>query len=115
MNANDFGEIINHEFDFMVTSVAYNAKLRIKSDHFIDKGFGSPEINDLQNVKTAKQITCFASYCDNKNDIRSGLLLFKLKNGFKDNMIKVKVEWDDMNGITQSKIFEKSTRFCFYV
>eukprot|EP01083_Nonionella_stella_P166644 557752_1 len=112
MNAEDFGEIVNQEFDYMVTSVAYNVRLSILSDHCIERGYGSPEVNEMHkkeasDIKVAKQVTCFASHCDDKNDIRAGLLLFKLKNGFADKKLSIKVEWDDLNGITHSQKFDK--------
>jgi len=126
MDAADFVQIIQNEFDYMVTAVAFNCTLTILSEHCIEKGFGSPEVRhlgqgqgqdaagnaQLQNddnsmVKSAKQITCFPSYCDDKDDIRSGLVLFKLRSGFKDKMLRLKVEWDDMNGITHNAQFEK--------
>ena len=113
----NFRELMNHEFAFLVTPIAFNVVARItnKEDWSFYSGYGSPEICEFPLID-AKFSSVFPTSMDADLNARSGCFLFKL-NKTKDTddlpPLHITVDWEDIQGIprshTQAVPFDEST------
>lgn len=117
----NFQELMEREFGYLVTPVAFNIGIVLESQVFqIEKGYGSPELYKLSASKDFKLSTEFPSAQNEMGERRGGLLLFKLS--LKDSQSEsvttpflVKVKHDDLQGIErvhqQTLQFQASSHF----
>jgi hypothetical protein len=109
----NFWEIMNKEFGYLVTPVAFNVNIELKSKQLsLIKGFGSPEVRNVRNgQKKIKLSTEFPSAQNDKAETRGGMILFKLNgNADKNQKHELTFEWEDDMGISHksSKVLDFS-------
>jgi uncharacterized protein YegL len=110
-NARTFDELMNTEFHYTVSPIAFNIELSLTGERYtIEQGYGSPEIHQLLNeIKTRqiiKLVTEFPSPMNDKNEVRGGCLLFKIIDMKKDEnkeKFQINTSWDTVSGIRQTK------------
>ena len=99
----DFRNLMDTEFAYLVTPIAFNVKVEIGGSCKVSKGFGSPEISDIPLTNIAFS-SIFPSSTDGKG-LRSGCYLFKLDplSTTKElEPLSIKVSWEDCYGICHS-------------
>jgi Ca-activated chloride channel homolog len=99
----EFRQIVNEEFDFMVTPLVFNLRLDFQSQGWrIDAVFGSPEA-DQATGQLMKINTLFPSKNEG-GETKGGLVLLKLRktNSPADDKVYLKVTYEDRNGRTDS-------------
>ncbi len=112
----EFKERMDDEFDFMVTPLVFDLQLDLDAPGYeIEKVYGSPEA-DLATGEIMKVNTLFPSKAE-EGQVKGGMVLIKLRKlspaGFSlkgispegispGGMIKLKVSYQDRNGITDS-------------
>eukprot|EP00029_Vermamoeba_vermiformis_P008668 TRINITY_DN4121_c0_g1_i1.p1 TRINITY_DN4121_c0_g1~~TRINITY_DN4121_c0_g1_i1.p1 ORF type:complete len:677 (-),score=215.31 TRINITY_DN4121_c0_g1_i1:73-2004(-) len=106
----NFWEIMNKEFGYLVTPIAFNVNIELKSKQLqLLKGFGSPEVRHVSNTKKIKLSTEFPSAQNDKAETRGGMILFKLSgNVAKNEKHELTFQWEDDMGITRksSKVLD---------
>lgn len=109
-SAQTFDELMNTEFHYTVTPIAFNIDLSISGEQYrFEQGYGSPEIHQLtepiETRQSIKLITEFPSPMNEKNEVRGGCFLFKLINKQKDSnerKLQINTSWDTITGIRQT-------------
>eukprot|EP01117_Protostelium_nocturnum_P009975 TRINITY_DN3553_c0_g3_i1.p1 TRINITY_DN3553_c0_g3~~TRINITY_DN3553_c0_g3_i1.p1 ORF type:complete len:603 (-),score=245.46 TRINITY_DN3553_c0_g3_i1:95-1903(-) len=105
-----FNELIEKEFEHMVTPIAFNIKISTTStsDFEIEKGFGSPEVEVLKRGEAIAMSTEFPSLQNEKGERKGGILLFKLitKAGSEPNQLVIEAKHEDNLGITHKNVDE---------
>jgi Ca-activated chloride channel homolog len=96
-NEADFKKRLNDEFEYMVTPLVFDLKLKIEAPGYeIEKVFGSPEA-DLATREIMKVNTLFPSSAKN-NDVKGGIILLKLKKLNDDKSIKIITSYESRDG-----------------
>ncbi|RUM67432.1 MAG: hypothetical protein DSZ06_01190 [Sulfurospirillum sp.] len=93
-SSKEFKKRLDSEFDYMVTPLIFNLKMRLLSENFkIDTVYGSA--NDNSNDGTIFKIyTLFPSPTSDKKT-KGGVILVKLKKIGKKDDFKLKIEYED--------------------
>lgn len=100
-SSSEFKERMDDEFDFMVTPLVFDLQLNIDAPGYeIEKVYGSPEA-DLATGEIMKVNTLFPSRTE-EGQVKGGMVLIKLKKLSPESMIKLKVSYEDRNGIADS-------------
>lgn len=113
-SAKTFDELMNTEFHYTVTPIAFNIDVTIEGNRFeFEQGFGSPEVHQLTDEikkrSSIKMVTEFPSPMNENNEIRGGCLLLRIvdhdeKNN--DRTIRIVTSWETIEGIRQKQIDE---------
>lgn len=115
-SSGEFKERMDDEFDFMVTPLVFDLQLDLDAPGYeIEKVYGSPEA-DLATGEVMKVNTLFPSKTE-EGQVKGGMVLIKLRKlspeaasperispegGSSESMIKLKVSYEDRNGIADS-------------
>ena len=108
-SARTFDELMNTEFHYTVTPIAFNIDLSIMGERYVlEQGYGSPEIHQfddkIQTRSSIKFITEFPSPTNEQQEVRGACLLFKVvdKNtDSKKRTIRMHTSWETAEGIRQ--------------
>ncbi|HOT07019.1 MAG: von Willebrand factor type A domain protein [Methanosaeta sp. PtaB.Bin039] len=85
-SAEEFGKLMDDEFDYMVTPLVFDLQLRLISRGFeIEKVYGSPQA-DQASGRIMKVSTLFASRAEG-GEIKGGIIILKLKRVSEDDGI----------------------------
>jgi hypothetical protein len=103
----NFKELMGEEFGFIVTPIAFNITISLKSPRYVlEKGYGSPEISNIQPGGLVKLSTEFPSSKNANGESRSGVFLFKIKDSspaIAAEAFQLSITWDDINGLKQGE------------
>ncbi|MBN2238685.1 MAG: VWA domain-containing protein [Dehalococcoidales bacterium] len=96
-SSRQFEERMDDEFEYMVTPLIFDLKLRMQADGWkIEKVFGSPEADEATgNLMTVN--TLFPS-SKSGGETRGGLILLKLKEYGEGGDIRLTTTYEDRNG-----------------
>ncbi len=100
-SSKQFKERMDEEFEYMVTPLVFGLELRLDAEGYeIEKVFGSPDADEatgeLMKVKTlfpSKKV---------EEQTKGGLILLKLKKTSSDTKLKLKVSYEDRNGVVHT-------------
>ena len=97
-SSSEFTKLLDKEFDYMVTPLVYDLKLKLDSDKYnIDAVYGSPDAK-LATGEIMKVNTLFPSSSQD-GKTKGGVVLLRLKKvGEGSDDIKLKVSYTDVNG-----------------
>ena len=100
-SASEFKERMDDEFDFMVTPLVFDLRLNLEAPGYeIEKVYGSPEA-DLATGDLMKVNTLFPSQAE-AGQVKGGVILVKLKKLSPEGKMKLKVSYQDRNGVADS-------------
>ena len=102
-SATEFEETIASEFSHDVTPIAFNIKVTLDGGRTFTKGFGTPEVNDLQpGCKSFTLSSEFPVLSDVKRMAGGALILFKLDQAGSAGAVplEIRTSWKDMVGKT---------------
>ncbi|CAF4961383.1 unnamed protein product, partial [Rotaria magnacalcarata] len=110
-NARTFDELMNTEFHYTVTPVAFNIQFELTGERYqIGQGYGSPEVyqfdQPITNRQTIKLVTEFALPMNKQNEVRGGYFLFQIIDSNKDQneqSFRINTSWETPQGVTQRK------------
>ena len=93
----EFKKRLDNEFDYMVTPLVFDLKLKLSSKDFeIKRVFGAPKAN-LHTGKIFEVDTLFPSSTKNKK-VKGGVILVKLKKIGNGKKLTLKVSYKDRDG-----------------
>lgn len=100
-SAREFKERMDDEFDYMVTPLVFDLRLRLDAPGYeIEKVYGSPEA-DQATGELMKVNTLFPSKAE-EGQVKGGVILVKLKKLSADGDLKLLVSYQDRNGVQDS-------------
>ena len=100
-SALQFKERMDEEFDFMVTPLVFDLRLKLDAPGYeIEKVYGSPEA-DMATGELMKVNTLFPSKAE-EGQVKGGVILVKLKKLSNDGNMILKVSYQDRNGVRDS-------------
>ncbi len=100
-SASEFGERMNDEFDFMVTPLVFDLRLKLDAPGYeIEKVYGSPEA-DQATGELMKVNTLFPSKAE-EGQVKGGVILVKLKKLSNQGNMRLSVSYEDRNGVKDS-------------
>lgn len=100
-SAGEFRERMDDEFDYMVTPLVFDLRLRLDAPGYeIEKVYGSPEA-DQATGELMKVNTLFPSKAE-EGQVKGGVILVKLKKLSADGDLKLRVSYQDRNGVQDS-------------
>jgi len=100
-SAREFRERMDDEFDYMVTPLVFDLRLRLDAPGYeIEKVYGSPEA-DQTTGELMKVNTLFPSKAE-EGQVKGGVILVKLKKLSAEGNIDLKVSYQDRNGVQDS-------------
>jgi len=100
-SAGEFKERMDDEFDFMVTPLVFDLVLDLDAPGYeIEKVYGSPEA-DQATGEIMKVNTLFPSKAV-EGQVKGGVVLIKLRKLSPEGSIRLKVSYQDRNGIADS-------------
>jgi Ca-activated chloride channel family protein len=100
-SASEFKERMDDEFDYMVTPLVFDLRLRLDAPGYeIEKVYGSPEA-DQATGELMKVNTLFPSKAE-EGLVKGGVILVKLKKLSSEGSMKLKVSYMDRNGVLDS-------------
>ena len=110
-NARTFDQLMNTEFHYTVTPVAFNIQFELMGERYqIGQGYGSPEVYQFDQPITARQtiklVTEFALPMNKQNEVRGGYLLFQIIDSNKDQneqSFQINTSWETPQGVTHRK------------
>ena len=110
-NARTFDQLMNTEFHYTVTPVAFNIQFELMGERYqIGQGYGSPEVYQFDQPITTRQtiklVTEFALPMNNQNEVRGGYLLFQIIDSNQDQneqTFRINTSWNTPQGVTQRK------------
>jgi len=87
-----FRELVREEFNYMVTPIGFNIRVKIENMDCwsFDEGFGTFEVKKIDDKKCVRFATLFPSRQNKEGESRSGIIVLKLKNAKADQPIKLK-------------------------
>jgi uncharacterized protein YegL len=117
-SAHEFQQIMNMEFDYDVTILAFDIKVELQSqDYQLVKGYGSPELNAVKPGRPVKISSEFPCSQNELGESKGGMMLFKIqpKKSRKKpgNEIKVCVSWREASGSTHEQVITLNLKDCF--
>lgn len=83
-SAGEFRQLMEAEFDYDVTPIAFDIKMTIESGNWtIDRAYGSPELAGINSGEDDQIVFSseFATAHDENGNSKGGLILFRLKSG----------------------------------
>jgi Ca-activated chloride channel family protein len=96
-SAQEFRQRMDEEFDFMVTPLVFDLRLRLDAPGYqIEKVYGSPEA-DLATGDLMKVNTLFPSRAE-EGAVRGGVILVKLRKLSDQGAIKLSASYEDRDG-----------------
>jgi Ca-activated chloride channel family protein len=96
-SSKEFRQRLDKEFDYMVTPLVYDLKLKLASRGFkIDAVYGAPKAN-LATGEIMQVDTLFPSANDGKR-VKGGVILLRLKKTGHSNTIRLEVSYRDTRG-----------------
>ncbi len=99
--ASEFQTRMNDEFDFMVTPLVFDLRLKLDAPGYeIEKVYGSPEA-DQATGELMKVNTLFPSKAE-EGQVKGGVILVKLKKLSNQGNMRLKVSYQDRNGVQDS-------------
>ena len=99
--AREFKERMADEFDFMVTPLVFDLRLKLDAPGYeIEKVYGSPEA-DQATGELMKVNTLFPSRAE-EGQVKGGVILVKLKKLSGDGNMILKVSYQDREGVRDS-------------
>ncbi len=100
-SADEFETRMNDEFDFMVTPLVFDLRLKLDAPGYeIEKVYGSPEA-DQATGELMKVNTLFPSKAE-EGQVKGGVVLVKLKKLSNQGNMRLKVSYQDRNGVRDS-------------
>ena len=100
-SASEFKTRMNDEFDFMVTPLVFDLRLRLDAPGYeIEKVYGSPEA-DQATGELMKVNTLFPSKAE-EGQVKGGVVLVKLKKLSNQGNMRLTVSYRDRNGVMDS-------------
>ena len=100
-SAPEFKKRMDDEFDYMVTPLVFDLRLRLDAPGYeIEKVYGSPEA-DQATGELMKVNTLFPSKAE-EGQVKGGVILVKLKKLSSEGSLKLKVSYQDRNGVLDS-------------
>ncbi len=100
-SASEFQRRMNDEFDFMVTPLVFDLRLKLDSPGYeIEKVYGSPEA-DQATGELMKVNTLFPSKAE-EGQVKGGVILVKLKKLSNQGNMRLAVSYQDRNGVKDS-------------
>jgi len=100
-SASEFGARMNDEFDFMVTPLVFDLRLKLDAPGYeIEKVYGSPEA-DQATGELMKVNTLFPSKAE-EGQVKGGVILVKLKKLSNQGNMRLSVSYEDRNGVKDS-------------
>ena len=100
-SASEFQTRMNDEFDFMVTPLVFDLRLKLDAPGYeIEKVYGSPEA-DQATGELMKVNTLFPSKAE-EGQVKGGVILVKLKKLSNQGNMRLKVSYRDRNGVQDS-------------
>jgi Ca-activated chloride channel family protein len=100
-SASEFKTRMNDEFDFMVTPLVFDLRLKLDLPGYeIEKVYGSPEA-DQATGELLKVNTLFPSKAE-EGQVKGGVVLLKLKKLSNQGNMRLTVSYRDRNGVTDS-------------
>ncbi|MFZ3147562.1 MAG: VWA domain-containing protein [Methanothrix sp.] len=100
-SAGEFKTRMDDEFDFMVTPLVFDLRLKLDAPGYeIEKVYGSPEA-DQATGELMKVNTLFPTKAEN-GQVKGGVILVKLKKLSNQGNMRLKVSYQDRNGVQDS-------------
>ncbi|MCK9440503.1 MAG: VWA domain-containing protein [Methanothrix sp.] len=100
-SAGEFKQRMDDEFDFMVTPLVFDLRLKLDAPGYeIEKVYGSPEA-DQATGELMKVNTLFPSKAEG-GQVKGGVILVKLKKLSNQGNMRLKVSYQDRNGVQDS-------------
>ena len=100
-SASEFQTRMNDEFDFMVTPLVFDLRLKLDAPGYeIEKVYGSPEA-DQATGELMKVNTLFPSKAED-GQVKGGVILVKLKKLSNQGNMRLTVSFRDRNGVMDS-------------
>ena len=100
-SALDFKKRMDNEFDFMVTPLVFDLRLKLDAPGYqIEKVYGSPEA-DQATGELMKVNTLFPSKTED-GQVKGGVILVKLKKLSNQRNMRLTVSYRDRNGVMDS-------------
>ncbi|MEI6104546.1 MAG: VWA domain-containing protein [Methanothrix sp.] len=100
-SASEFQTRMNDEFDFMVTPLVFDLRLKLDAPGYeIEKVYGSPEA-DQATGELMKVNTLFPSKAED-GQVKGGVILVKLKKLSNQGNMRLTVSYEDRNGVQDS-------------
>jgi Ca-activated chloride channel family protein len=100
-SASEFETRMNDEFDFMVTPLVFDLRLKLDAPGYeIEKVYGSPEA-DQATGELMKVNTLFPSKAE-EGQVKGGVILVKLKKLSNQGNMRLSVSYQDRNGVKDS-------------
>jgi Ca-activated chloride channel family protein len=100
-SASEFQRRMNDEFDFMVTPLVFDLRLKLDAPGYeIEKVYGSPEA-DQATGELMKVNTLFPSKAE-EGQVKGGVILVKLKKLSNQGNMRLAVSYQDRNGVKDS-------------
>ncbi|MHB8119436.1 MAG: vWA domain-containing protein [Methanothrix sp.] len=100
-SAGEFKTRMNDEFDFMVTPLVFDLRLKLDAPGYeIEKVYGSPEA-DQATGELMKVNTLFPSKAEGAL-VKGGVILVKLKKLSNQGNMRLRVSYQDRNGVQDS-------------
>jgi len=100
-SALDFKKRMDNEFDFMVTPLVFDLRLKLDAPGYqIEKVYGSPEA-DQATGELMKVNTLFPSKTED-GQVKGGVILVKLKKLSNQGNMRLTVSYRDRNGVMDS-------------
>ena len=97
-----FKELMDKEFGYLVTPLAFNIQLELSGNYQICGGYGTPEVNNMAPGSAIQLSTEFPAIMNDKFEKKPGPLLFKLeKKTAEESSFDMKLKYDDLSGIVQ--------------
>jgi Ca-activated chloride channel family protein len=97
-SADEFKKRMDDEFDYMVTPLVFDLRLKLDAPGYrIEKVYGSPEA-DQATGELMKVNTLFPSAAE-AGQVKGGIILVKLQKLSPDGRLKLKVSYEDRNGV----------------
>ena len=100
-SAGEFKKRMDNEFDFMVTPLVFDLRLKLDAPGYeIEKVYGSPEA-DQATGELMKVNTLFPSKAE-EGQVKGGVILVKLKKLSNQGNMRLRVSYQDRNGVQDS-------------
>ncbi|MDQ1282479.1 MAG: Ca-activated chloride channel [Euryarchaeota archaeon] len=100
-SASEFKTRMDDEFDFMVTPLVFDLRLKLDSPGYeIEKVYGSPEA-DQATGELLKVNTLFPSKSE-AGEVKGGVVLVRLKKISQQKDVRLIVSYEDRNGVRDS-------------
>lgn len=98
-SSKEFKKRMDEEFEYMVTPLVFDLELKMEATGYeIEKVYGSPQADEVTG-ELMKVSTLFPSPKE-EGKTKGGVILLKLKKKSSDGHLKLKVSYEDRNGVS---------------